>query len=136
MDIWSKKKRSEVMSRIRSKNTKPELILRSLLHREGYRFRLHRRNLPGCPDLIFPKYNAVIFVHGCFWHLHKDCPEGRVPKTQCKYWKEKLERNVNRDKKHFKDLNKLGWKVLIVWECEVEKKTDVILNRTQKFLSG
>lgn len=135
MDIWSKEKRSQVMSRIRSKNTKPEIILRSLLHRQGYRFRLHRANLPGHPDLVFPMYSAVIFVHGCFWHLHKGCREGRIPHSRYDYWKEKLERNVERDKEHVEDLKQLGWRVLTVWECEIEKKPELTLNTVIQFLS-
>jgi DNA mismatch endonuclease (patch repair protein) len=122
MDIWTIEKRSEVMSRIRSKNTKPEMALRSMLHKMGYRFRLHRKNLPGCPDIVLPKYNTVIFVHGCFWHLHENCRDGTIPKTQSEKWKAKLLRNVDRDNKHKLELEELGWRVLIIWECEIEKQ--------------
>lgn len=90
MDIWSKQKRSEVMSNIRSKNTKPEIILRSKLFREGFRFRIHQKNLPGKPDIVLSKYRTVIFVHGCFWHYHRKCKEGRIPLTNSNFWKEKL----------------------------------------------
>jgi DNA mismatch endonuclease (patch repair protein) len=135
MDIWSKEKRSVVMSRIRSKNTKPELAVRSLLHSLGYRFRLHRKDLPGRPDIVLPKYHAVIFVHGCFWHLHAKCRDGTIPKTQHEKWKEKLERNVARDKEHQRKLRSLGWKVLVIWECEIEKNLGNVEYRVRKFLS-
>lgn len=121
MDIWSKEKRSQVMSRIRAKNTKPELVLRSTLHQLGYRFRIHKKDLPGKPDIVLPKYNTVIFVHGCFWHYHAGCREGRIPDTNTKFWREKLFKNVEKDKKHQEDCRALGWKVLVVWECEIEK---------------
>ena len=121
MDIWSKQKRSEVMSRIRGKNTKPEMLLRSQLFRQGLRFRVHQKDLPGKPDIILPKYKTAIFVHGCFWHYHKDCREGRIPSTNSKFWKEKLEKNISKDEKYVQLLTALGWKVLIIWECEIEK---------------
>lgn len=135
MDIWSKEKRSQVMSHIRSKDTKPEMAVRSLLHRMGYRFRLHKRDLPGCPDIVLPKYKSVIFVHGCFWHLHEGCRDGTVPKTQHEKWKLKLERNVERDKLHYEELQKMGWKVLVVWECEVEKQLDMVKYKIVDFLT-
>lgn len=134
MDIWSKKKRSDVMSKIRGKNTKPETILRSRIFKEGYRYRLHRKDLPGKPDIILPKYNTVIFVHGCFWHYHKDCREGRIPSTNSKYWKKKLEQNVKRDKFVSMQLWRLGWKVLTFWECEVETDVDRVINKIIKKL--
>ena len=135
MDIWSKEKRSQVMSHIRSKDTKPEMAVRSLLHRMGYRFRLHKRELPGCPDIVLPKYNSVIFVHGCFWHLHEGCRDGTIPKTQHEKWKLKLERNVERDKLHYEELQKMGWKVLVIWECEVEKQLDTVKSKIIDFLA-
>lgn len=121
MDIWSKQKRSEVMSKIRGKNTKPEMILRSNLFRQGFRFRLHRKDLPGKPDIVLPKYKAVIFVNGCFWHYHKSCKEGRIPSTNSKFWLDKLNRNINKDKVNVKALEKENWKVFVIWECEIEK---------------
>jgi DNA mismatch endonuclease (patch repair protein) len=127
MDIWSKKKRSDVMSKIRSKNTKPELLLRSDLHKRGYRFRIHSTSFPGKPDIILPKYKTVIFVNGCFWHQHKNCIDGRIPKTRVKYWKDKLDKNVNRDIRNKKIIKKMGWKVIITWECEIEKKLPQII---------
>ncbi|MGG1921715.1 DNA mismatch endonuclease Vsr [Chryseobacterium sp. NRRL B-14798] len=121
MDIWSKEKRSEVMSKIRGKNTKPEMILRSQLFMKGFRFRIHKKDLPGKPDIVLPKYKTVIFVHGCFWHYHKDCREGRIPATNSKFWEEKLSKNIDRDEKYIKELQQLGWKVIVIWECEIEK---------------
>lgn len=134
MDIWSKEKRSDVMSKIRSKDTKPEMMLRSILHRLGFRFRVHKKGLPGKPDIVLPKYGAAIFVHGCFWHLHADCREGRIPSSNKAYWKEKLEKNVARDQKHQKDLRELGWRVMIVWECEIEKSTEETVSKVLNFI--
>ena len=134
MDIWSKEKRSQVMSNIRSIDTKPELLVRSLLHQAGYRFRIHRKDLPGKPDIVLPKYKAVVFVHGCFWHLHSGCRDGTVPKTRADYWKNKLLRNKERDKEHMRTLQKLGWRVLRLWECEVEKETDKVLEKLNNIL--
>jgi DNA mismatch endonuclease (patch repair protein) len=122
------------MSKIRSKNTKPEIILRSELHKKGYRFRIHSKSLPGKPDIILPKYKTVIFVHGCFWHQHKNCIDGRIPKTRTDYWKAKLEKNIQRDIKNRKEIKKMGWKPLVIWECEIEKKIEKISNKITKFL--
>jgi DNA mismatch endonuclease, patch repair protein len=127
MDIWTKEKRSIVMSKIRSKNTKPEIILRSALHKQGFRFRIHIKDLPGKPDIVLPKYKTLIFVHGCFWHFHKDCPEGRFPNTNTEYWSEKITRTIERDEQHHKLCKELGWNVLIIWECQIEKKLDEVL---------
>jgi len=135
MDIWSEEKRSYVMSRIRSKNTSPERKVRSLLHQMGYRFRLHVNGLPGRPDIVFSKHNKVIFVHGCFWHLHEGCRDGTIPKTDQKKWKDKLQGNVRRDKLNVKELKKNGWKVLILWECEIEKYPSKVEQILQNFLS-
>ncbi|MEK0338061.1 MAG: DNA mismatch endonuclease Vsr, partial [Nitrosopumilus sp.] len=114
MDIWTKKKRSEVMSKIRSKNTKPEKLMRSLLHKAGYRYSLHKSELPGNPDIVLSKYRTVIFVNGCFWHNHKNCREGRIPSSNSIYWKEKLDKNVTRDLRHHEVLRKKGWQVIFV----------------------
>lgn len=124
-DCFTKKKRSEVMSRIKGKDTKPELLVRSALHRMGYRFRLHVKDLPGKPDIVLPKYKTVIFVHGCFWHQHKGCPAGHLPKTNKKFWKEKFARNVARDSKHRRQLRYRGWHVLTIWECQIQNETNV-----------
>ena len=118
-DIISKKKRSWNMSRIKSKDTKPELIVRSLLHRMGYRFRLYRKNLPGKPDIVLPKYGTAIFVHGCFWHRHPNCKYAYMPKSRIGFWRNKFEENTVRDKKKHSELKKSGWKVIIIWECEI-----------------
>lgn len=132
-DKISKERRSRNMAAIRSKHMKPEMIVRSLAHRLRYRFRLHRPDLPGSPDLVFPRMNKVIFVHGCFWHQHSKCREGRLPKSRPEYWIPKLTRNVARDEEHQVHLKKLGWKVLTIWECEVED-TERTKIRLRKFL--
>ena len=119
-DHLTREKRSWNMSRIRSKNTKPEIIVRSLLHRMGYRFRLHRKNLPGKPDIVLKKYKTVIFVNGCFWHRHKGCKRCTTPSTNQDYWLKKFERNIDNDRMYKKALKKEGWKVIIVWECETQ----------------
>lgn len=134
MDIWNKQKRSEVMSKIRSKNTKPELIIRSALFRQGYRFRIHRKDLPGCPDIVFPSRRVAIFIHGCFWHLHQACRDGTIPKTSTDHWKAKLERNVVRDKEHVQRLEEMNWRVMTIWECEIQKNLDEVINRVVSFL--
>lgn len=133
-DIWTKNKRSYVMSRIKSRDTSPEKFIRTLLHRMGYRFRLHVKGLPGKPDIVLPKYKRIIFVHGCFWHLHKRCRDGTIPKTDHNRWKLKLERNVERDKVHIRVLREGGWKVLVLWECDIEKRIDKINRMLQRFL--
>jgi DNA mismatch endonuclease Vsr len=125
--------RSENMRRIRSKDTAPELKVRSLVHRLGYRFRLHRKDLPGKPDLVFPSRRKVIFVHGCFWHGH-DCPSvARTPKTNTGYWVEKIQRNAERDVRHQSELKSLGWDVLVVWECEL-RDAEALSSRITSFL--
>lgn len=128
MDSISKEHRSWNMSRIKSKDTKPELIVRSLLHKMGYRFRLYGKVskklypsgvLPGKPDIVLAKYKTVIFVHGCFWHMHKGCKRASIQKTRTEWWLNKLNRNIERDNKNKKELEELGWKVIVIWECEV-----------------
>lgn len=127
MDIWSKKKRSEVMSKIRGKDTKPEIMLRSALFKSGLRFRIHKKDLPGKPDITLTKYKTVIFVHGCFWHYHKNCREGRIPSTNTSFWENKLRYNIAKDKKNYRKLKKLEWNVIVVWECEIEKNLNNVL---------
>ncbi|MDG5768285.1 very short patch repair endonuclease [Balneolales bacterium ANBcel1] len=122
------------MSKIRSKNTKPEITLRSALHQLGYRFRVHKKDLPGNPDIVLPKYNTIIFVNGCFWHYHKDCREGRIPNTNTKFWKEKLKRNVERDKKNQAILKKNGWRVIVFWECDIENEPEIIIRKVLQSL--
>jgi len=121
MDTISKEKRSWNMSRIRSKDTKPEMQVRSLLHKAGYRFRIHVDTLPGKPDIVMPKYKSVIFVHGCFWHKHPRCKYAYSPKSRVGFWKKKFKQNVERDKRVKRELAKLGWNVITVWECQVNK---------------
>ena len=108
------------MSRIRSKDTKPELMVRRLIHSMGYRFRLHRRNLPGRPDIVFPGRQKVVFVHGCFWHRHPNCARAQIPDANRDYWEPKLARNVQRDREALEQLANLGWRSFVVWECEVQ----------------
>jgi len=118
MDVFSKEKRSAVMARVRSRDTSPEITVRSLLHRLGYRFRLHRHDLPGTPDIVMPGRRTVIFVHGCFWHQHARCAAAARPTSNCDYWNAKLDGNITRDKRCQKLLRSLGWKIIVVWECE------------------
>lgn len=119
-DSLTKEHRSWNMSRIRSTNSKPEIVVRSLLHRMGYRFRLHRKDLPGKPDIVLPKYRTVIFVHGCFWHRHEGCRKAYQPKSRRNFWEEKFRQNKARDKKNLNFLEEKDWNVLVVWECELE----------------
>lgn len=128
-DIWDSKKRSDVMSKIRSKNTKPEILLRKALFSKGYRYRVNDKNLPGKPDIVFRKYKTAIFVNGCFWHYHKECKEGRIPSTNTKFWKEKLSKNVERDNLNINKLEALGWVVMVIWECEIEKQIDITMKK-------
>lgn len=124
--------RSENMRRIKSTGMGPEMRVRKLLHALGYRYRLHRYDLPGRPDIVFPRRRKIIFVHGCFWHQHT-CRDGRKPKSNSDYWKPKLARNVARDKAHKAELTKSGWEVLTVWECET-KTLETLQPRLQRFL--
>lgn len=121
------------MSRVSGKNTKPELLVRSLLHKMGFRFRLHRKDLPGKPDIVLPKFKKVIFVHGCFWHGHIDCRRSKRPTTNEEFWKEKLDRNKERDKNSLKNLSDLGWGVLVIWVCEIND-TQQLKNKLLMFL--
>ena len=123
MDTLTKEKRSWNMSRIRSKDTAPEMRVRSALHRAGYRFRLHVKDLPGTPDIILPKYKTIIEVRGCYWHRHKGCKYAYMPKTKIEFWKKKFAENITRDQRTDKELKALGWRVIIVWECETRTQT-------------
>ena len=134
-DHLSKQKRSWNMSRIGSKNTHPEIAVRSLLHKMGYRFRLYGKDLPGKPDIVLPRYKTVIFVHGCFWHRHKGCKRCTTPKTNQRYWLSKLERNIIKDKINQKLLKKNGWLPIIVWECEI-KNLDRLSGKINKLLKN
>ena len=109
-----------MMASVASKNTKPEKIVRSLLHKHGYRFRIHKKDLQGKPDIVLPKYRTVIFVHGCFWHQHKGCPKSARPRTRTEFWDKKLDENIKRDCNNLASLEKAGWTVRIVWECQTK----------------
>jgi len=135
-DIFDSSKRSQIMARVKTKNTAPEVKLRSILHRNGFRFRLNRKDLPGKPDIVLPKYKAVIFVHGCFWHGH-DCKRGRRPQTNAEFWNQKIDENIKRDKLDIIKLNELGWRVLVVWACEIKKQNqDDLVLHLKEFLLG
>ena len=121
VDNVSKEVRSYNMSRIKSKDTKPEILVRSYLFSRGLRFRKNDKRYPGIPDIVLPKYNTMVFVHGCFWHLHEGCKYARIPKSNVEYWKKKLYRNKERDEHNQKELKEMGWKVITVWECELKK---------------
>ncbi|MCH8880311.1 MAG: DNA mismatch endonuclease Vsr [Planctomycetes bacterium] len=118
MDVHSPEQRAFNMSRIRSRGSRPEMLVRRVVHSLGFRFRLHRRDLPGTPDLVLPRHNKIIFVHGCFWHMHR-CRYGRVtPATRAEFWETKRRGNVARDRRQIRKLRRLGWRVLVVWECQ------------------
>src|SRR5439155_2290711 len=119
--------RSWNMSRIRGKDTKPELLVRSALHAMGYRFRVHCRTLPGCPDLVLPKHRLIILVHGCFWHRHRNCQFAYTPKSRRAFWGRKFARNLERDAEVRRMLRRLGWRVIVIWECQTA--SDTMLNR-------
>lgn len=122
VDIVNRETRSRMMSGIRGKNTTPELLVRKYLHGRGLRFRLHAKNLPGKPDLVFPKYKAVVFVHGCFWHQHPRCKLATMPASNVEFWKQKLGANRERDQRNKRMLKALGWSVLTVWECRLDDR--------------
>jgi len=117
-DIYDEYRRSEIMGRISSRNTLPEVRVRSVLHRMGFRFRLHRKDLPGKPDVVLPKWRVVVLVHGCFWHGHENCCEGHMPKSNSAYWEPKLARNRQRDVENAAKLEQLGWRRIVIWECQ------------------
>ena len=131
VDRITAEKRSWNMGRIRGKDTAPELRVRSELHRMGYRFRLHQKDLPGSPDIVLPKFRTVIFVHGCFWHRHAGCRLNYSPKTRVKFWESKFEKNVSRDRQNAAALKDAGWNVAIIWECSTRDQKDLI-KRIQK----
>lgn len=132
-DILSPEARSENMRRITAKDTKPELIVRRLLHSLGYRYRLHRSDLPGRPDIVFPGRHKAIFVHGCFWHRHPNCTKAYTPKSRIGFWTKKFEENIARDARNQSELRARGWNVLIIWECETSE-TKMLANRLKSFL--
>lgn len=129
MDSLTPEKRSWNMSRIRGKDTKPELAVRSLLHRRGYRFRLSEKTLPGKPDIVLPKYRTAILVHGCFWHRHSGCKYAYTPKSRLDFWNQKFEENVVRDKNNLSRLQQKGWLPIVIWECEIKQNPDAVLDK-------
>ena len=132
VDHISSEHRSLLMGRIRGQDTKPEMQVRCLVHGMGFRYRLHRQDLPGTPDLVFSKRKKAIFVHGCFWHQH-DCPRGSRPTSNQEFWNSKLDKNIQRDTENISKLEALGWTVLVVWECET-KNTEQLVSRIRSFL--
>jgi len=135
-DVMSSEQRSRNMSRIRGKDTKPELHLRSLLHASGFRFRVHHSGLPGRPDIVLPKYKTVIFVHGCFWHRHEGCRYTTTPKTRPDFWAAKFEATLIRDAKKSDQLRSAGWQVVTIWECELKKNPEAVVRHLCQKLEG
>lgn len=127
MDCLSREQRSRNMAAVKGKDTKPELRARSAIHKAGFRYALHRSDLPGKPDLVLPKHTTVVFVHGCFWHGH-ECAKGKRPATNTQFWEDKLSRNVKRDQKNQRSLIEKGWKVFVIWECTFEKDLSRVLS--------
>jgi DNA mismatch endonuclease (patch repair protein) len=121
VDRLTPARRSWLMSRVGSKNTTPEMRVRRAAHSMGLRFRLHRKDLPGRPDLVFPRYGVALFVHGCFWHRHPDCPKASTPKSRADYWQAKFDANVERDRRVVEELERMGWRVATIWECEAKQ---------------
>lgn len=135
-DVHDKKTRSYNMSQIKARDTKPELLVRKFLHANGFRYKLHDKTLPGKPDIVLPKYKTVIFIHGCFWHGHKNCKYFVVPKTRTQWWLDKINRNKTNDEKAVKELKKDGWKIITIWECSLKPvKLDKTLTSLLKKLS-
>lgn len=120
-DKFSKEKRSDIMSKISGKNTKPEIIVRKYLFSKGLRFRINVKALPGKPDIVLPKFKVAIFVHGCFWHGHS-CKRGKLPETNKEFWQNKINKNIDRDNKNLSELEEIGWKVITIWQCEIKNK--------------
>ena len=135
VDIVSPQKRSWMMSRVRDRDTGPEILVRSMVHRMGFRFRLHRDDLPGKPDIVLPRHRKVIFVHGCFWHQHEGCPHSKRPSSRVEFWNSKLDDNIRRDRKNHEALAGLGWNILIVWECETQNP-ESMRKKLNRFLTA
>jgi len=134
-DVFSPEMRSKIMSRIRSKDTHPEIMVRKILHRMGYRFRLHVDNLAGTPDIVLPRHRKVIFVHGCVWHGHPGCNKSKRPSSRKDFWNKKINKNIERDRKAIEELSSSGWKVLTIWECQTRKKKE-LEDILKNFLNG
>lgn len=136
VDVVDPAKRSEMMAGIGAKNTKPEVVVRQILHRRGYRFRLHRKDLPGKPDIVLPKWKALIFVHGCFWHGHEDCPLFRLPKSRTEFWEDKISANRRRDERVRSELLSTDWRIIEVWECALKGRERLDSGKLAELLSS
>ena len=121
-DIFTSEKRSEIMSKISSAETKPEILVRKYLFAQGFRFRKNDKRLPGKPDVVLPKYKSIIFIHGCFWHGHPECKKSKLPETRKEFWEKKISKNIVRDSDNYDELKNLGWNIVIIWECEINNK--------------
>ncbi|QND17088.1 DNA mismatch endonuclease Vsr (plasmid) [Rhizobium leguminosarum bv. trifolii] len=133
MDIVTREQRSRMMSGIRGKNTRPELAVRKAVHALGYRFRVHRKDLPGSPDLVLPRKNTVVFVHGCYWHRHEGCRYCYTPKSNIEFWATKFEKNIARDERVREELEQRGWRVVTLWECETADEDDLRIRLKEVF---
>ncbi len=122
IDRYPPEKRSEIMSQIRGKNTTPELVIRKYLFSRGFRYRVNDDRYPGKPDMVLPKYGTVIFIHGCFWHSHENCKASKLPETRKEFWKKKISDNMERDQRNIQELERQGWNIIVVWECEIKNK--------------
>ncbi|MEW6366817.1 MAG: DNA mismatch endonuclease Vsr [Acidobacteriota bacterium] len=136
-DVFDRQKRSEIMRKIGPKDSAPEMRVRSIVHRLGYRFRLHGRDLPGTPDIVLPGHRKVIFMHSCFFHGHRDCPRATIPATRSGFWEVKIEGNARRDRASRRRLRRLAWECLVIWQCEIRKGTEERLRaKIRRFLEG
>jgi DNA mismatch endonuclease, patch repair protein len=131
MDIYSKKKRSQIMAGILGKNTKPEIYIRKVLFANGYRFRINYQSLPGKPDIVLPKYKVAIFIHGCFWHQHKGCKKSKLPSSNELFWSNKIKQNVRRDKRYISLLKRKKWNVFVIWECKIQSSSKLLLKKIE-----
>ena len=135
VDVVKPEVRSRMMSRIRGRNTRPELVLRKALHRDGFRFRLNVKGLPGSPDIVLPKWKTVLFVHGCYWHRHHGCPKATTPSSNVEFWTDKFRQNVERDARNIHDLLEAGWRVGVVWECAIGREPSrSLIKKVQEFI--
>lgn len=132
-DVFSREKRSWLMGRVKGRDTKPEMLVRSIIHRMGFRFRLHRKDLPGKPDIVLPKYKKAVFIHGCFWHGHKNCPRAARPTSNIDFWNRKIDGNIKRDANAQKELKAMSWKILVVWQCQI-RDIEALQKRLEGFL--
>jgi len=131
-DIFSSQKRSDIMSKISSKETKPEIFVRKILFARGFRFRKNDKRLPGKPDVVLPKYKTVIFVNGCFWHGHRECKKSKLPETRKEFWADKIKSNIERDERDLLQLQQMGWNVLVIWGCKLSDNTDSVVRTLEQ----